>query len=136
MFLRARFGHHQIMPRSPGIVRVAFLGVSPLLRDMLTPAFDGELVLEAIGDYADLDSLINALPAISPDVVLIAAGRMGTKEVARRCLSVAPKMSVVTLTRDDRDAVIYRLDLSWTTVEEISPQMLVEEVRKAVSTSW
>lgn len=136
MSLRARFGHHHGMPRSPDVVRVAFLDVSPLLRDMLTPAFDAEFVLDTTGDFTDLDSLIEALPAMSPDLVFIAAGRMATEQAARRCLAAAPRVSVVMLTRGGRDAVVYRLDLCSMTIQEISPYMLVDEVRKAASTRW
>ena len=118
------------------VVRIAFLDVSRLLREMLTPAFEVEFVVETTGDFTDPDTLIKALPIMSPDVVLIGPGRSSTEKVARRCLAAAPKLSVVTLTRGGRDALAFRLDSSPTTIEDISPALLREIVHEAAKAGW
>jgi DNA-binding NarL/FixJ family response regulator len=112
------------------VVRMAFLDVSRLLREMLTPVFEAAFVVETTGEFTDPDALISALPVMGPDVVLIGPGRSGTEEVARRCLAAAPKLSVVTLTRGGRDALAFRLDSSPTTIEDISPELLSEIVHE------
>ena len=64
------------------------------------------------------------------DAVLI-AGPLATPQTARRCLATAPDLSVVTLTRGGRDATVYRRELTWTTIEGISPKALVDLLDEA-----
>jgi DNA-binding NarL/FixJ family response regulator len=118
------------------VVRMAFLDVSRLLREMITPAFEAEFVVETTGDFTDPDTLINALPIMRPDVVLIGPGRWASENVARRCLAAAPKLSVVTLTRGGRDALVFRLDSPLTTIEDISPELLREIVHETAKAGW
>ena len=113
---------------------MAFLDIARSLREMLTPVFEAAFVVETTGEFTDPDALISALPIMGPDVVLIGPGRSGTEEIARRCLAAAPKLSVVTLTRGGRDALVFRLDSSPTTMKDISPESLckiVHETAKA-----
>ena len=124
------------MPRTDDVVRIAFLDVSPLLREMLTPAFEAEFVLEPTGDFTDPDRLIEALPAMSADVVLIASGRSGTEDVARRCLAAAPHASVLILTRGGRDALVCRLELSTRVLEGVSSQSLGLSLRETAKAKW
>jgi len=111
-------------------VRVALLGVSPLLQELVTSAVGTRAVVETTGQFSDVERIVEALPAMGSDAVLI-AGPLATPQTARRCLATAPDLSVVTLTRGGRDATVYRRELTWTTIEGISPKALVDLLDEA-----
>jgi UDP-N-acetyl-D-mannosaminuronic acid transferase (WecB/TagA/CpsF family) len=127
-------GDYKAVPRTP--VRVALLGVSPLLQEMLESASDTDVVIEVDGYFLDPERLIQALPRTSSDVLLVAAGALGTADVARRCLAVSPTLAVVTLTRGGRDATLYHLTLASRTVEDVSAAGLIDLIDQARSLKW
>ena len=103
---------------------------------MLTAAFAGSVTIEVVGHFQDPFMLGSALPAAHADLIVVGAGPYATDMVARQCLSVAPHLTIVSLTRGGRDAVLYRLALSSTTLEDVSPGALIGTALRSASTSW
>ena len=103
---------------------------------MLTAAFGAEIAFKVAGKFADLYVLASTLPTLDADLIIIGAGPYATEIVARQCLGVAPHSTIVTLTRGGRDAMIYRLAMRATELQEVSLESVVQVALEGASRTW
>jgi hypothetical protein len=117
----------------PKPIRVVVSELSGMLRDIVTET------LEAAPDIAVTvvlppNSIVATVDAIEADVAVLAGGPEGLPALGRELLGRHPWMHVMAVRRDGRDASLYELRPFECKLGEMSPETLLDAVRRAGAT--
>jgi DNA-binding NarL/FixJ family response regulator len=105
-------------------IRVVFIRMSPLLRDIVKQAIGSERDMEIAGEFC-ADSWAERLRALKPEVVIISLARGEGDDVTSRLLEAAPNAKIVALSFDNRSALCC-VGRYQKVLVDVSPQAIAE----------
>jgi DNA-binding NarL/FixJ family response regulator len=106
-------------------IRVVFIGMSPLLRDIVKHAIGSEMDMEIAGELF-ADSWAEHLRALKPEAVIISLARGEGEDVASRLLEAAPTAKIVALSSDNRSALCCESGHHQRVLFDVSPREIAE----------
>lgn len=109
-------------------IRVLIWDVSQLLTEIMTLICSHEPDLEVMAPKGKLN-LLEAVEADRPDVIIIGEGNTTWKETCDQVLRAYPRVRVISLKNDGREAYLCRLTLEQTLLGELSPENLVTVIQ-------
>lgn len=112
------------------LTRVLVWGMPELLYGIITSVCSRETDLELIGPTDKGMSLVDAVEATRPDVMITDLGDTATAAACNQVLWTYPHLRVIGLKKDGREAYLYRLTLEQTPLGEVSPENLVTAIRR------
>ena len=105
-------------------IRVVFIGLSPMLRDIVKQAIGSERDMEIAGEFF-ADSWAERLRALEPEVVIISLARGEGDDVTSRLMEAAPNAKIVALSFDYRSALCC-VGRHQRVLFDVSPQEIAE----------
>ena len=112
-------------------IRVLIWDVSQLLTEIMTLICSHEPDVEVMAPKGKL-TLLEAVKADRPDVIIIGEGDSPWKETCGQVLRAYPDLRVISLKNDGREAYLCRLALEQTWLGELSPENLVTVMRHSL----
>jgi DNA-binding NarL/FixJ family response regulator len=106
-------------------IRVVFIGMSPLLRDIVKQAIGSEIDMEIAGEFF-ADSWVERLRALKPEAVIITLAHGEGDDVTSRLLEAAPNAKIVALSSDNRSALCCVAGRHQRVLFDVSPQEIAE----------
>ena len=106
-------------------IRVVFIGMSPLLRDIVKQAIGSEMDMEIAGEFF-ADSWAEHLRALKPEAVIISLAFGEGDGVTSRLMEAAPNAKIVALSSDSRSALCCAAGRHQRIVFDVSPQEIAE----------
>ena len=106
-------------------IRVVFIGMSPMLRDIVSRAIGSEMDMDIAGELFP-DSWAERLRALKPGAVIISLARGEADDVTSRLLEAAPNAKIVALSSDSRSALCCVAGRHQRVLFDVSPQEIVE----------
>jgi len=104
-----------------------------MLRDILCNAMTDEADLAVAGLLAEGEALLAGIERTRPDVVVLGVGEHHTHEEVTALLWACPRIKVVTVSANGRQAMIHGLRPHVDQLGEASPQDLLSVVRAAIA---
>lgn len=101
-----------------------------LLDDILDSAFADDSAVTLLRVPPDVDSVVEAVTRMEPDVVIVDEQRAGLREVDN-LLRLAPHAHALTIAEDARSAVLYELRPHRRLIGELSPASIRSAVHHA-----
>ena len=107
--------------------QIVLVDLPRMTREIIEQAVGGEPDMVIVDGHADHDSLPNAVAGSEPDFVI--SGR--DYEFAEVCavLDERPRLRVLVVVEDGREATLYELRPTRTPLGEVSPRTIVEAIR-------
>ncbi|MFO1434138.1 MAG: hypothetical protein U1F76_29315 [Candidatus Competibacteraceae bacterium] len=112
------------------LTRVLVWGIPELLCGIITSVCSREIDLEVIRPMDEGMSLVDAVKATLPDVIVTDQGDNATAAACDQVLWTYPHLRVIGLQKDGREAYLYRLTLEQMALGELSPEKLVVAIRR------
>ena len=109
-------------------IRVVFIGMSPMLRDIVKQAIRSERDMDIAGELFP-DSWAERLHALKPGAVIISLAHGEGDDVTSRLMEAAPNAKIVALSADNRSALCCEAGRQ-RVLFDVSPQ----EIAKFIST--
>ena len=111
------------------LTRVLVWAIPELLHGIITSVCSCEPDLELVEPMDEGMSLMDAVEAATPDVIITDQGDNAMAAVCGQVLWAYPHLRVIGLKKDGREAYLYRLALEQTVLGELSPENLVIAIR-------
>ena len=105
-------------------IRVVFIGMSPMLRDIVKQAIGSEMDMDIAGELF-ADSWAGRLRTLTPEAVIISLARGEGDDVASRLMQAAPNAKIVALSSDSRSALCC-VGRHQRVLFDVSPQEIAE----------
>ena len=100
-----------------------------MLRDIVARLIDEQADMQTLPPAdAEID-LVDQIESPEPDVLLLACEREKAKEQASRALDRNPRLKVMTLTGNGREATVFELRPHEQSLGTMSPESLVDAIR-------
>ena len=109
-------------------IRVVFIRMSPMLRDIVKQAVGSEMDMDIAGELF-ADSWAERLRALKPGAVIISLADGEGDDVTSRLMQVAPNAKIVALSADNRSALCCEAGRHQRVLFDVSPQ----EIAKFIS---
>jgi DNA-binding NarL/FixJ family response regulator len=109
-------------------IRVVFIGMSPMLRDIVSRAIGSEMDMDIAGELFP-DSWAQRLNALKPGAIIISLAHGEGDDVTSRLMEAAPNAKIVALSADNRSALCCEAGHQ-RVLFDVSPQ----EIAKFIST--
>ena len=106
-------------------IRVVFIGMSPMLRDIVKQAIGSEMDMDIAGELF-ADSWAGRLRTLKPEAVIISLARGEGDDVASRLMQAAPNAKIVALSSDSRSALCCAAGRHQRVLFDVSPQEIAE----------
>ena len=106
-------------------IRVVFIGMSPMLRDIVKQAIGSEMDMDIAGELF-ADSWAGRLRTLKPEAVIISLARGEGDDVASRLMQAAPNAKIVALSSDSRSALCCAASRHQRVLFDVSPQEIAE----------
>jgi DNA-binding NarL/FixJ family response regulator len=106
-------------------IRVVFIGMSPMLRDIVKQAIGSERDMDIAGEFF-ADSWAERLRALKPEAVIISLARGEGDDVTSRLMEAAPNAKIVALSSDNRSALCCTAGPHQRVLFDVSPQEIAE----------
>ena len=110
-------------------IRVVVGVMTELLREIVRTAVASQSDFELVADLEHGKELLDVLPELQPDVVVLADGDFTTSKSLAVLLAAAPQTRVVTVSADGRRATLS--ELRSVPVTHVSPKGLLSAIRAA-----
>ncbi|MGQ0647752.1 MAG: hypothetical protein ACT4P7_09265 [Gemmatimonadaceae bacterium] len=108
------------------------LGQMPAMhRDILDETFASQGDIEVVGCVEASDSLLDAVSAFAPHVLILGADRDEWSAEHLSLFRAHPHTHVLLLGNDARSASMYELQVHRTAIPELSPRAILAAVREA-----
>jgi DNA-binding NarL/FixJ family response regulator len=104
-------------------IRAVLIGMSPLLRDTLAQGFSSQTDVEIVGELS-AHGWRERLRNLSPDVVIISLRRGESDDITTRLLKIVPNVSIITLSHDNRRAIVTGVRARPTVFLDVSPEQI------------
>jgi DNA-binding NarL/FixJ family response regulator len=104
--------------------RTVFVTIPPLLSEILAAVASEGVQLKLIAQI-ERDALMDQLPALAPDIVLIGLHRGETDEIGAIVLKLVPGAKVLVLSNDVHDAYLHEMCPHRTVFKNFSPAHLL-----------
>jgi hypothetical protein len=114
----------------PVLTRVLIWGVPELLYGILSRECSREPDLRVIAPRKFGLTLLEAVEADLPDVVIVGESANALEQACEHILRAFPQLRVITLRNDGREAYLCRLTLKQTLLGELSLPSLVTAIRQ------
>jgi hypothetical protein len=114
------------------VVGVVLVDMPRMLREIVREQIDEASDMEVAAEVADAGGLDEALRTRHVDFVVAGSDSVGRADVGR-LLDERPKLKVLTIDGDGRDAVLYELRPRRTRLGEISPDGLLRALRRGTA---
>lgn len=105
-------------------IRVVFIGMSPMLRDIVSRAIGSEMDMDIAGELF-LDSWAERLRALKPGAVFISLAHGEGDDVTSRLMEAAPNAKIVAFSADNRSALCCAAGRQ-RVLFDVSPQEIAE----------
>ena len=107
--------------------KIVLVDLPRITREIIEQAVGAEPDMQTVDDLADAASLPEAIARSEPDFVI--SGR--DYEFAEVCsiLNRRPRLRMLVVVEDGREATLYELRPTRTPLGEVSPQTIVEAIR-------
>jgi DNA-binding NarL/FixJ family response regulator len=106
-------------------IRVVFIGMSPLLRDIVSRAIGSEMDMDIAGELF-ADSWAERLRALKPGAVITCLAHGEGDDVTSRLMEAAPDAKIVALSADNRSALCCAAGRRQRVLFDVSPQEIAE----------
>jgi hypothetical protein len=106
-------------------IRVVFIGMSPMLRDIVSRAIASEMDMDIAGELF-ADSWAERLRALKPGAVIISLAHGEGDDVTSRLMEAAPNAKIVALSSDNRSALCCVAGRHQRVLFDVSPQEIAE----------
>jgi DNA-binding NarL/FixJ family response regulator len=110
--------------------RILLADMPQMLRDIVAGILVPEPDLEVVAETAAVNGLPDAVSRFGADVVIV--GR-DDPSLATTLMEGAPRIKVLAVTAGGRESWLYELRPQRVSLGEISPQRLVDEIRKRMN---
>jgi DNA-binding NarL/FixJ family response regulator len=114
-------------------LRAVMVTIPPIFGDIIRHLAAESGDLDIVAELRERDDLAGRLSAIAPDIVIFGLRHDETEAAADRLPALLPAASFIVLSNDGRDAFGYALDMRKTTFADVSPAVLIDFLRKAVT---
>lgn len=114
-------------------IRVLSWGMRELLHEIIVRGLSREPDLEMIAPGNNKMTLLEAIAMHRPDALIVEVGKNRIEEACSRLLWDHPRLKVVALRNDGQEAVLCKLKLEQTPLEDASLKSLASEIRQATS---
>ena len=102
-----------------------------MLRDIMEGIFTSEVDMEVVRQVGDKSGLAAAVSESGADVVVVGCEEDELAEIGDHLFQKYPRLTVLAVAAGGRRAFLYELQPQTTPLGEISPQLLVDSIRKA-----
>ena len=107
-------------------IRVVFIGMSPMLRDIVKQAIGSETDMDVAGEFF-ADRWAERLRALKPEAVIISLARgEDDDDVTSRLMEAAPNAKIVALSSDNRSALCCTAGRHQRVLFDVSPHEIAE----------
>ena len=107
--------------------KIVLVDLPRITREIIEQAVGAEPDMRTVGDVADALSLPEAIERSEPDFVI--SGRDYEFVEVRAILDRRPRLRVLVVVEDGREATLYELRPTRTPLGEVSPRTIVEAIR-------
>ena len=104
-----------------------------MLRDILYDAITSQTDLAVIDQAGEEETLFATLTRTDPDVVVLELGERGKQQEIAELLRRHPRATVLAVSPDGREAMLYALRPNVDFLYDTSPRGLLDAVRAALS---
>ena len=108
--------------------RILLVELPPMLRDIIAETIAMEPDMEVVAEVPDASSLMSSFERTEVGVVVV--GR-DDPSLASMLLAQHPQLKILAVANHGRESSLYEMRPQREPLGEISPQRLVEEIRKA-----
>lgn len=113
-------------------IRVALVGLPPLLHDIVIRLVADQSDLEVVGQYRQYEELFVSDNESAPDVIVIGIGDGDVNGICGRLLAQHPQVKIVAVGGEGRRVFLYDLRPHKVAVGEVSPEELLQAIRISV----
>jgi DNA-binding NarL/FixJ family response regulator len=113
-------------------VRIALVALSGLLRDLIQGILAGHEDMAVLGEVPDCTTLRTLLADSGADVVVYGLDKDDLLDVCPDLFDEHPRIKVLTVRDDGRRGFLWKLQPRADALGEISPELLIDTIRKAV----
>jgi DNA-binding NarL/FixJ family response regulator len=106
-------------------IRVVFIGMSPMLRDIVKQAVESERDVDIAGEFF-ADTWAEGLRVLKPEAVIISLARGEGDDVTNRLMEAAPNARIVALASDNRSAIFCAAGRHQKVLLDVSSQEIAE----------
>ena len=110
--------------------RVFLGGMPPLLHDIVSDALKNQADVHLVGDLSAGDAVVSALRNDTIDVVIVGARQPDDSALVTEIFASSPQRKVLVIATSGRSAVLYQLRPHKRTLGDVSPQSLLEAIRR------
>jgi DNA-binding NarL/FixJ family response regulator len=113
-------------------IRVFLAGMPPLLHDIVRDTLTNQTDMQLVGDLTAGDSVVDTLKNCEIDVAIVGAREPEDATRADELLLSAPRSKVLVIATSGRSAVMYQLRPHKKPLGDVSPQSLLDAIRRNV----
>jgi DNA-binding NarL/FixJ family response regulator len=115
------------------VIRILLVHPEGLLRDVVHDVLQGQHDMQVVGQLGDQDGVADALARTGADLVVWGLDECRMPELWWRLFAHRPRLAVIAVDRDGREAALWRLEPRRTPLGELSPSFLVAAIREAAA---
>jgi len=119
------------MRGSVNTIRILLADTPPMLTAILKDIADAESDLEFMGSVSLTDALEHVLPERGADVLIVSITEADNRALAGSLLMASPGIRVLMLARSGERAVLYELYPVRTEIGDVSPQGVIDAIRRS-----
>lgn len=111
-------------------IRILILDVPRMLREIIEEVLAGQSDMAVVGEFSSTDAVVEAVDRTHADLVIGGAAARDRLDVAR-LLATFPRLKLLLVGVDARDTELHELQPRVVPLGELSPQTLLESIRRA-----
>jgi DNA-binding NarL/FixJ family response regulator len=111
-------------------IRVFLAGMPPLLHDIVRDTLTNQPDMQLVGDLSAGNTVAHALKNGDIDVMIVGARQPDDSAVATGLLQCSARSKVLVVAISGRKAVMYQLRPHKRSLGDVSPQTLLEAIRR------
>lgn len=100
-----------------------------LMREIIVQTLSTQADIEVVKEVRDLSTIRESVPDLRPDVVILGCAESEVADIGSDLLKSDPRMRLLALTAEGRNAFLYQLNPQKVALGELSPKRLLEAVR-------